>query len=249
MRSIAPADGRPPAVPPGQVPPQPPSAYVPPPPGGLGRLRHAIQRGEPGDVWFKTLHALSLYTRCFVVLNAVPRRQEEVTPRIPLDIGMLQPEEVDEYLAFRPDQTRTDIESRLARNHEAFVARHAGYIVGCTWWCTGRCRLGFIHRDIVVPNDVAYAYDSFVLPAHRGQRVEEAITPYRRARTAELGFKWTVWVMWPQNASQRQGLRRRRLFNVVGVIGSWGVGPWQRQFLAYDPALVDVAHPPLALAP
>ena len=35
--------------------------------------------------------------------------------------------------------------------------------------------------------------------------------------------------------------------NPIGIIGSYGLGPWRRQFLRLDPAAVDPANPPVML--
>ena len=123
-------------------------------------------------------------------------------------------------------------------------------MVSCEWWCSDRCTVDFLGCDILLREDVAYTCDSFVAPDVRGQRVANALFQYRRVRTHMLGYKWTLGIVWLQNLAQRRRhYRRGPPQRRIGDIGSWGIGPWQRYFVRFDPDKVDPANPPVRIAP
>lgn len=196
--------------------------------------------------WFRLLHALGLYRRCVVTLTDVTARVP-VKARIDVECAELALSELDEYLTFRPGADRADLEQRFERGHHCFAARRDGRMVCTSWAGQDTAYLAFLNCELVFAPKTYYVYDTYVSPQCRGREVASAVSAIRLPVFTGAGCTQAVGITWPQNSSASRRTAKGGA-TIIGVIGSYGVGPWQRRFLRFDSALVDPTNPPLRLA-
>jgi GNAT superfamily N-acetyltransferase len=180
-----------------------------------------------------------------LILAAGPHVVRTGSPRIASECEQLDPSEVDEYLAIRPDQDRASTEGRLASGDLCFVARHEGRIVGATWAALGSVWIDYLGCEIRIAADAAYNYDTYVDPEYRGLRVADALAKFRGEFLRRSGRERAVGFFWPENrvANQR---RERRGINLVGELIRYRIGPWRRYVLRLE---ADPANPAIRLVP
>ena len=138
---------------------------------GGTRRRRAVARisgwlGADGmrRVGFRTLYGLHVYRCCIVQVNRFDAPSVAGGSRIAVDCARLERHDINEYIAFRPDQNRGGIQARFDADHSCFIARRNGRVIGASWACTGRAPVDFLQCDLLLAAGVFYAYDDYVLP-------------------------------------------------------------------------------------
>jgi RimJ/RimL family protein N-acetyltransferase len=153
----------------------------------------------------------------------------DVTPKVPVQIEVLDRADVAQYCAFRPDARLADICQRLASGQWCFIARYQGQIVHADWIATGRVWLDSLAYELRLAPDDVYSYDSFTTPEFRGQRIAPARSVYMQRAMREAGYKRIVMTTLPDNQVSIRvhvGVGYRRL----GTIGYVQFGPWRWHF-------------------
>jgi hypothetical protein len=106
------------------------------PAGKVVRRAIAVLRQQGlKSFWFKILGELG-YRRMLLFEWSLARPVSEDTAGLQVRFDVLRESEVDAYLAFRPDTSRTSVTERLRLGHECYLARHEGGIVAAAWTAT-----------------------------------------------------------------------------------------------------------------
>jgi hypothetical protein len=84
----------------------------------------------------------------------------------PLKRGEL---DLDEYLRFRPDQSREEIEERLANHHLCFAARENGRMVQACWIAPDGAWIDYLDWELPLAPEEIYIYDMWAGPSDRGR--------------------------------------------------------------------------------
>lgn len=219
------------------------------PAGRIGRVwRTATAQGPRALVW-KGLWDLDGYRHCIVALGLRhARREPNRPPRIPVTAGTLAPDQLEEYLTLRPDQTRDAIAARFDRGDICFVARDGTRLIGAAWTALHWAPAPFLHCSIALAPDTSYGYDDYVLPEYRRNGVLRPVGDLRHDALLDRGFYRNVAIIWPQNVAaltrHRQGTEE-----TVGVMGCVRLGAWSRPFVRWDPAHVSLDDPPFRITP
>lgn len=132
-------------------------------------------------------------------------------------VARLRPRELPmlAYLVSRRDLE--DFRALLAAGRIAVIAWRDGRAVGYAWLAE---RLGpdVTRCPIPLPEDAAYVWDLYVLPAERAQGVGSALVAGRLSLARELGYQ-EVWRMFaPHNLASLRTLRAGGAARVVGEI-------------------------------
>lgn len=217
-------------------------------PGGMvARGWRVLREHGPATLGLRILYAMRLYRCCLVTSSHIDQRtvamERASQSRLEVECAQLGPADLDDYMAFRPDQSRAAIQARFDAGHVCFVARRGGRIIGASWVCVGRAWIDELGCAVVLADDAYYVYDHYVSPEFRGRQVMGPIGTLRRAYIREVGCAWSIGVIWRENYAAF-GRHRKRGGAVIGTIGSYGIGPWQRHFLRLD-AETDDPTPPL----
>ena len=135
---------------------------------------------------FKALDWARIYGRVVLMQCRLDEPCPDITAHVPVVIAQLKESEIDDYLAFRPDASRSEIRFRLRSGHHCFVARYRGNIVHVGWACTGGIRIGYLKRQIILASGEVHDYDNFTSPAFRGLN----ISPKDVAHDTVLSGRW-----------------------------------------------------------
>jgi GNAT superfamily N-acetyltransferase len=207
------------------------SAY---PTGGAVRRAWVILREEGWrSFWFKTL-AQCGYRRLLLLERALDRPIADFTPALEVDVAMLAADEIDAYLAFRPEAARPEIAARLRAGEWCFVAWHDRRIVAAAWIAARPVWVPFLGCDIETAPGEAQIYDKFTLPAFRGRGIANAVRTRHLRYLRDAGFRRAIGAVLPENASSLRDDARGG-FRVYGTVARVKLGPWQRTFRLSPP--------------
>lgn len=207
------------------------SAY--PTGNAIRRALQTLRLEGPRSVWFKFLSECG-YRRLLLLERPLDEPIADFIPALPVDVAMLGPGEVDEYLAFRPRTTRGDIDDRLRAGQLCFVARHQGRVVAAAWLTMQPLWLSFLGCRIDVGSGEAHVYDKFTMPAYRGQGIANAVRIYHLRHLQRAGFRRATGAVLPENVSSLRDDAKGG-FRAYGMLGRIKIGRWQRVFLMPPP--------------
>lgn len=135
------------------------------------------------------------------------RLDEPIVPvavRVPLVFEAFHPAAFDEYLRVHPLIARSQLEERLARGDQCYVARADGRIAAITWISRDAHFFRSIGCGYALPAGAVYLYDSFADPRLRGQGVAPALGVWVLERLREAGVERAVLVIAPENVANRR---------------------------------------------
>ena len=181
-------------------------------------------------LWFRGLSRARIYRRLIVYERPLSQPFPDVSARVPVCVRVLAADEIDAYMAFRPDQSIAEVRRRLDEGKQCFAAWHDRRIIHATWAVTGRARIEYLSTEIALAPDEFYSYDAFTSPAFRGLGVAPARMLEMIRYFRDRGYRCQISALLPENRSGlRQGKKvgRRRH---IGVIGYVGLGPWRHVF-------------------
>jgi GNAT superfamily N-acetyltransferase len=97
-------------------------------------------------------------------------------PEEPVKFGRLERAALRDYLEFRPDADRSELETRFEAGDTCHVARTNGRIVAARWSSTREVRIGYLgYRSELAPGQ-AYLYDAYTTPAFRRRGIAVALS-------------------------------------------------------------------------
>jgi GNAT superfamily N-acetyltransferase len=203
----------------------------------------ALREEGPAGLWIRFVQWLGIYRRFVVCGGRVPGPPEPA--RIPVECAILRPDQVEEYLAFRPDQDAAEIRGRLDAGNRCFVARSDGRIIGSLWCFERRAWIEYVGCEILLADDTYFVDDEYVLPDFRGLRVADALLALHRVLMQEAGYRRSACLIWPENRVAAHRAERRQNA-VIGELACFRLGPWRRHILQIKPSRRE---PMVALAP
>ena len=184
----------------------------------------------------------TVHRRMHLMLRPLAEPIPEPAPRGAFTYEEMTPDTEPAYLAMLPSR-RALVETRLASGARCFLAMDGEHIAHGYWMGVGRVRIDYMERDLVLPPDSVYTYDSYSPPAHRGRGLAQAVGLHvmRLARDEGRRRAWCLPAV--ENAAgirpvEAIGYRRVADFHCLRL------GPWRRHWTV---SLADVE--PLTLEP
>ena len=181
------------------------------------------------DLWFAALGSACIYRRLVLLARPLSKSAPEIAAPSPIRIAVLAPEEIDAYLAFRPEQTGAEIRRRFSRGHLCFAAWHDRQIVHAAWGATQRAPIDYLSREIELGPDEVFIFDAFTAPASRGRNLSPLRALAMGRHYSDLGYCRVLTAVHPEN---RTGFRPLEKLGTqpVGLIGYIGIGPLRWHF-------------------
>jgi len=168
--------------------------------------------------------------RCVIVMECrLDRPLREVTPRLPVQIGLLTADELGPYTRFRPDQDLSVIRRRLEQGHRCFVVWHQGGIVHAGWAAVQHAWIEYLRAAFPLEAGDVYQFDSYTAPAFRGLDLAAARISWMARFARDAGFRRLVAVVWPKNTPAFRPLEKAG-YQRCGRMCVLRVGPWRRVF-------------------
>lgn len=198
-------------------------------------LRQVLRRAttilrEEGlkSLWFKILGE-TVYRRAVLLERPLDEPLTEGTPGVPLRVGLLAENQVDEYLRFRSEANPSDIHRRLAEGQRCFVVRCNDDLVHASWTTTKRAQIDYLARKISLAPDEIYVYETYTAPAFRGRNIALSRVVWEGQYLRAAGYRRMVSVVMPENTSgMRQTIKAG--YHPIGVMGYVKLGPWRWDF-------------------
>ena len=181
----------------------------------------------------------TVHRRMFLMLRPLDEPIPDPAPKGSFGFAELGPQTAPAYLEMLPSR-RSLIEARLAGGARCFLAMDGERIAHGYWMGVGRVRIDYMERDLVLPSDSVYTYDSFSPPAYRGRGLAQAVGLHAMAVARAEGRRRAWCLPAVENAAgirpvEAIGYRR------VATLHALRIGPWRRHWAT---PLVEVADAP-----
>jgi GNAT superfamily N-acetyltransferase len=134
---------------------------------------------------FQRLHT-TIHRRVWILSKNLLRHEAAVDVS-GLHMRFLEPDMLDAYTAFRPDQ-REKASIRLREGHRAVLVCDGDRIVGAVWAATGRAYIPYLDRDILLDAREIYTYDAFTLPEYRRRGIATIRNSFLAPEYRRLGY-------------------------------------------------------------
>jgi len=179
-------------------------------------------------LWFSALAISRIYRR-LIVLERSLSVATPISIATSFRVAPLEDTEVGAYLALRRDQNAATIHRRLAQGHGCFVVWHQGEIVHAAWTATGRVRIEYLSRDLVLHTGEVFVFDAYTGTAFRGRGASPLRALVQGNHLRAQGYDRVITMVSPENTVGFRPLEKVGT-KPVGVIGYVGIGPWRWHF-------------------
>jgi hypothetical protein len=193
------------------------------------RVWRTLQEEELGSFWLKSLDALG-YRRMYLLRRPLAEPIVDCPTTLPVAMGWLTLEGVQDYLVFRPDASCHDVTQRLLKRDRCLLARHEDRIVGAMWGSSTRMLTErSLGRDLPLAAGEAYQFDAYTLPEVRGMGIAPALSVawlrHLRDEACATAIRLTVpWNVAALRSHAKAGYR------VAAVVRCVRLGPWRYVF-------------------
>jgi GNAT superfamily N-acetyltransferase len=206
------------------------------PPSSL-RWKHAprraweiLRRQGFRSLWFHLLGE-TFYRRVILFERPLSAPIPSASAAVPVDISLLKPGEVDEYVAFHPALDPAEVHHRLAHGGRCFLSRCQGSIVNACWTAEGSVGIDYLGCTIDLAPDEVYVYNNYTDPAFRGRNVSLVRATYMLRYFRDLGYRRFVAVVVPENKAAFRSPDKAG-YRPIGVLRSIRIGPWRHNLLS-----------------
>lgn len=144
------------------------------------------------------------------------------------ELGLLEPGDIGEYLAFHPRATRSELERRLAAGDRCHVARAGGRLAAVRWVAFEEARVPYLEHAFPLAEQEVFIYDAFSDPAWRGRGLSRALFHTMDASLRSEGY---VTVLSAVHRENREGMEFTASTSTpVATLVSLGRGRWRHHF-------------------
>jgi hypothetical protein len=150
-----------------------------------------LRRQGIRSFWFKILGELG-YRRMLLLERSLADRCRKSLRGLPVHVDVLKENEVEDYLAFRPDTPCTHVSARLTLGHQCCLARHEERIVAACWTATRPVWSEYLDCEIGLAAGDAYLFDRFTLPAFHGLRIGKVVRMHQLRSVQQAGYRRTI---------------------------------------------------------
>jgi hypothetical protein len=182
------------------------------------------------SLWFRILGE-TLYRRTVLFERPLGDPIPSAAAAIHVEVSLLKPSEVEEYVAFHPGLDAVQVRDRLDRGGKCFISRHEGSIVNACWTAQGSIWIDYLGCSIELAPDEVYVYNNYTAPRFRGHNVSIVRATVMLRHFRELGYRRLIAVVVPENKAafrspEKAGYRR------LGVVGYIKIGPWRHNLMS-----------------
>jgi len=181
-------------------------------------------------LWFGGLARARIYRRLILREQTLNQSGTDYSARVPVCVSLLVPGEIDDYVAFRPDQSPAEIRRRLDEGQQCFAVWHDRRIIHATWGVTGRAEIAYLSTELALSPDEVYVHDAFTAPAFRGLGASPARLRKMMRYYRDHGYRCLLGAVLPENRASLRLSEGVGGYRHIGVIGYVGLGPWRHVF-------------------
>ena len=193
------------------------------------RVWRTLQEEGLGSFWLKSLDALG-YRRMYLLRRPLAEPILDCPTTLPVVIGWLTLEDVQDYLVFRPDASVHEVTQQLLKGDRCIVARHEDRIVGAVWGSSVRITTErSLGRDLPLAAGEAYQYDAYTLPEVRGMGIAPAIGVAFLRHLRDEACVTAIRLTFPWNVAALRS-HAKAGYRVAAVVRCVRLGPWRYIF-------------------
>ncbi len=190
------------------------------------RVWHTLQDEGLGSFWLKSLDALG-YRRLYLLRRPLAEPILDCPTMLPVAIRWLILEEVQDYLAFRPDASGHDVTQLLLKGDCCLVARHADRIVGAIWGSNARMNtVRSLGRDLPLAPGEFYQFDAYTSPEVRGMGIASALSVAWLRHLRDEACVDALLLTFPWNVAHLRSYAKAG-YRVESVVRCVRLGPWR----------------------
>jgi hypothetical protein len=158
--------------------------------------------------------------------------ETDLSTDVPLRTSFLRPEDVPEYLRFRPDCGEEEVRERLAHGDICFVAWNDGRIASASWFQFGKAQIPGLDRQIPLEERQVYDYDSWTASDLRGHNIATVRDKEAFLKLRDAGYRSVLGYVLPENRSGF-GPPAKLGFRKIGSAGFVRLGPVRLDFIRH----------------
>jgi GNAT superfamily N-acetyltransferase len=200
------------------------------------RSREVLQREGARSLVLRMVGEL-VYRRMILMRRPFDFSMRDVELDVPTTFRPLRIEDLDLYLALRPDSDTEEIRRRFELRHVCFGTFRGDRLVQACWIATERAYIDYLRAEIRLLSGVGYLYDLYAAPEARGLNLHRAMWPHVFRYFRNAGPIYVLAAFHPENGIQRIFVRLG--FSAVGTVGYVGTGPARRLFYRGEPVLAE----------
>jgi GNAT superfamily N-acetyltransferase len=172
--------------------------------------------------------ASTLGYRRMLVLAASTQTPLSAPPAIPgLTCALLEPADVDAYLAFRPEASRDELLERWREGGQCCVARVGDRVVAAAWSRRAQGGVAWIDYELALAPDEIYLHDAYTDEAWRGRGIAHVLCVWQLAHLRDQGFRRALRATVVENAAALRA-HGKSGFRPIALITHVRLGPWRR---------------------
>jgi len=193
------------------------------------RVWHAVREEGLGSFWLKSIDALG-YRRMYLLRRPLAEPILDCPTTLPVVLGWLTLEEVQDYLVFRPDASGHEVTQLLLKGGRCLVARHEDRIVGAIWGSSSRMNTErLLGRELPLTAGEAYQFDAYTLPEVRGMGIASAISVAWLLHLRDEACVDALLLTFPWNVTHLRSYAKAG-YRVTAVVRCVRLGPWRYLF-------------------
>ena len=193
------------------------------------RVWRTLQEEGLGSFWLKSLDALG-YRRLYLLRRPLAEPIVDCPTTLPVAIGWLTLEDVQDYLVFRPDASGHDVTQLLLKGDRCLVARHEDRIVGAAWGSSTRLNTEpSLGRDLPLAAGEFYQFDAYTLPEVRGMGIAPALSVAWLRHLRGEACVDAIRLTFPWNEAALRS-HAKAGYRVTAVVRCLRLGPWRYVF-------------------
>lgn len=171
----------------------------------------------------------TVYRRAIVIARPLDEPIPAIVPRVPVEIGLLEETEAEEYARLRPEVDAAEVRRRLREGDLCFVARHSGRLAHVSWTATGRARIDYLGCVVPLAAGEVYTYETTTAAELRGRDIAPAVAAFKEHYLRRRGHRRLVGIVMPENRKVL-GSFHKTGYRPIGVMGCFRLGRWRRDF-------------------
>jgi hypothetical protein len=177
-------------------------------------------------LWFRIL-AETVYRRVVLMERGLDAPLFDVTPRVPAEISILAPAEVEAYLALRTDLDPAEVNRRLLAGAQCFAVRCRGRLVHAGWATTRDARVDYLGCPFPLAPGEVYQFGSFTDPEFRRLNLAAARITWMARHFLDAGQRRLIAVVVPENVHAFRPLEKTG-YRPCGWMAVVRLGRWRR---------------------
>lgn len=181
--------------------------------------------------WLSTI-GMKLFTTVYRRTAIVTRSTDEAIPEIsislPIEMQILNSDDLSTYLKLRPYQDPKEFINRLKAGRICLALFNKEQILQVAWVGTDRIYIPYLERDLILQPEEFYCYDTYTDPKYRSYGLATISAALMLKYFKEKGFRRVVAILALENSAAFGGPIKALNYQFIGQYNFIRFGFWNR---------------------